>query len=163
MTMTEHNKALGSVTREDAIQFLGGACRNWSHVPKLSEDDIGDVVSELLRFVKNRAALTTQPTSGAAEERDALQRFKEYVHERLDAAGVPTHPEGEHSAAGCRIGDRLDIVLSAAVANARLREVLKRVMNALAYENAAAVFMSGVKIGLLRREIDAALEANSND
>lgn len=24
--------------------------------------------------------------------------------------GIPTHPDGEHSKAGCRIGDRLDIV-----------------------------------------------------
>jgi len=43
---------------------------------------------------------------------EALQAFKDYVHGRLDAAGVPTHPEGEHSAAGCRIGDRLDIALA---------------------------------------------------
>jgi hypothetical protein len=42
---------------------------------------------------------------------DALQAFKDYVHQRLDAAGVPTHPEGTHSAAGCRVGDRLDIAL----------------------------------------------------
>ena len=39
-----------------------------------------------------------------------LQAFKDYVHKRLDDAGIPTHPEGEHSAAGCRIGDRLDMV-----------------------------------------------------
>lgn len=46
----------------------------------------------------------------------ALQAFKDYVHERLDAAGVPTHPEGKHSAAGCRVGDRLDIALDAQAA-----------------------------------------------
>lgn len=40
-----------------------------------------------------------------------MKRFKDYVHERLDAAGIPTHPDGEHSKNGCRIGDRLDIVL----------------------------------------------------
>lgn len=44
-------------------------------------------------------------------ERNALQRFKEYVHRRLDEAGIPTHPDGPHSADGCRIGDRLDIAL----------------------------------------------------
>ena len=43
----------------------------------------------------------------------ALQAFKDYVHERLDQAGIPTHPDGEHSKAGCRIGDRLDIALAA--------------------------------------------------
>lgn len=41
-----------------------------------------------------------------------LQAFKNYVHARLDAAGIPTHPDGEHSKAGCRIGDRLDIALT---------------------------------------------------
>ena len=41
-----------------------------------------------------------------------LQAFKDYVHKRLDDAGIPTHPNGEHSAAGCRIGDRLDIVFA---------------------------------------------------
>jgi hypothetical protein len=42
---------------------------------------------------------------------DKLQAFKDFVHKRLDDAGIPTHPDGPHSAAGCRIGDRLDIAL----------------------------------------------------
>lgn len=46
------------------------------------------------------------------DEVAALQRFKDFVHRRLDDAGVPTHPDGPHSKEGCRIGDRLDIVLS---------------------------------------------------
>lgn len=46
-----------------------------------------------------------------AHEIDKLQAFKDYVHERLDDAGIATHPEGEHSKHGCRIGDRLDIAL----------------------------------------------------
>jgi len=41
----------------------------------------------------------------------ALSEFKSYVHHRLDMAGIPTHPEGPHSAKGCRIGDRLDAVI----------------------------------------------------
>lgn len=44
-------------------------------------------------------------------ERDKLQKFKDYVHGRLDAAGVPTDPESPHRAEGCRIGGRLDYVL----------------------------------------------------
>lgn len=47
----------------------------------------------------------------AVKELEALRQFKAYVHERLDDAGIPTHPEGEHSKAGCRVGDRLDIAL----------------------------------------------------
>jgi hypothetical protein len=45
-------------------------------------------------------------------ERNALQRFKDFVHRRLDEAGIPTHPDGPHSKEGCRIGDRLDLVLA---------------------------------------------------
>lgn len=52
-----------------------------------------------------------------------LQAFKDYVHERLDEAGIPTHPDGEHSKAGCRIGDRLDIALAGHAEAARLRRV----------------------------------------
>lgn len=47
-----------------------------------------------------------------SKELAQLRKFKAYVHARLDEAGIPTHPEGEHSKHGCRIGDRLDIALS---------------------------------------------------
>lgn len=47
----------------------------------------------------------------ADEERVKLRDFKAYVHERLDRAGVPKDPPGEHSDAGCRVGQRLDLVL----------------------------------------------------
>lgn len=61
-------------------------------------------------------------------ERDALQAFKEYCHQRMDEAGIPTHPNGKHSAAGCRIGDRFDILVARAERGeadlARLREAL---------------------------------------
>ena len=42
---------------------------------------------------------------------EKLSAFKSYVHNRLDEAGVEKEPNGEHSKHGCRIGDRLDIVL----------------------------------------------------
>ena len=44
-------------------------------------------------------------------ERDKLRVFKDYVHKRLDDAGVEKDPESAHKANGCRIGGRLDIVL----------------------------------------------------
>jgi len=37
------------VSREDAIKFLERACRNWSAIPPLSNDDIEDVAKELSR------------------------------------------------------------------------------------------------------------------
>lgn len=43
---------------------------------------------------------------------EKLQAFKDYVHQRLDEAGIEKEPNGEHSKAGCRIGDRLDIALA---------------------------------------------------
>lgn len=48
-----------------------------------------------------------------AEKGRLLQAFKDYVHRRLDEAGVPTHPDGPHSKEGCRIGDRLDLLIGA--------------------------------------------------
>ncbi len=46
------------------------------------------------------------------DERDKLAVFKKFVHDRLDAAGVPTDPESPHKEHGCRIGGRLDVVLT---------------------------------------------------
>lgn len=48
---------------------------------------------------------------GLVAERDKLAAFKEYVHARLDAAGVTTDPESAHKAEGCRIGGRLDVLI----------------------------------------------------
>ena len=45
------------------------------------------------------------------DELGKLQAFKDYVHKRLDDAGVPIDPDSPHKAAGCRIGGRLDFVL----------------------------------------------------
>ena len=44
----------------------------------------------------------------------------------LDTAGVPTHPDGPHSKEGCRIGDRLDLVVGDRdAAQARVAELEK--------------------------------------
>lgn len=44
-------------------------------------------------------------------ELESLRKFKAYVHQRLDEAGIPKQPNGVHTLNGCRIGDRLDLVL----------------------------------------------------
>lgn len=82
-------------------------------------------------LAKHLSALTTERTKLAADlarvegERGKLQAFKDYVHKRLDEAGIPKEPNGEHSKAGCRVGDRLDIVLAAEAKAARVAEALK--------------------------------------
>lgn len=67
----------------------------------------------------------------AARKRRAISVAKRMVaaylaaqYQRLDEAGIPTHPEGEHSAAGCRIGDRLDIALAEKAARERAEQEL---------------------------------------
>ena len=69
------------------------------------------VVDPRDRTPEDYAALCTL-AHGLADRVFVLQEFKNYVHKRLDRAGIPTDPDGEHSKAGCRIGDRLDIALS---------------------------------------------------
>lgn len=50
------------------------------------------------------------------KERDRLQAFKDYVHTRLDVFGVPIEPPNNevlmHQREGCRIGDRLDWLIT---------------------------------------------------
>lgn len=43
---------------------------------------------------------------------ESLSKFKAYVHQRLDDAGIPTDPDSPHKAQGCRIGGRLDVLLA---------------------------------------------------
>ena len=64
-------------------------------------------------IIELKDRLTSQEISIAAlqEENAKLRAFKEYVHKRLDEAGVPQFPNGPHSKEGCRVGDRLDIAL----------------------------------------------------
>lgn len=62
--------------------------------------------AELRRQVGERDATI----AALRAERDALAKFKEYVHLRLNGAGVPVDPPGEHRDAGCRIGQRLQWV-----------------------------------------------------
>ena len=81
---------------DETIDAIVDACGDFGS--RFSTND--GVVREVLSALEETA------------EQKALRAFKGYVHQRLDDAGIPTRPEGEHSAAGCRIGDRLDILLA---------------------------------------------------
>lgn len=65
--MTTENDDLARVTREDAIKFLEGACRNWKHVPRLSDEDVRDVATELTRFVGDRLSSQGEPVAWLTE------------------------------------------------------------------------------------------------
>ncbi|QXZ71844.1 Lar family restriction alleviation protein [Agrobacterium sp. S7/73] len=45
------------VTRQEALDFLGIATRNWSDMPSLCEDDIGDLATGLSWFTAKKAEL----------------------------------------------------------------------------------------------------------
>lgn len=68
-----------------------------------SDGQFGPSMVDVRKIVDSHAQLWS--------EHAKLQRFKTYVHERLDAAGIEKEPNGPHSTEGCRVGDRLDIAL----------------------------------------------------
>jgi len=103
-----------------------------THVPRAEWDDIRRGIAAYIAAAPRaatppplpeghdaceREALRLVAKEGEAQlaliaERDALARFKAYVHKRLDDAGVPVDPPSPHREKGCRIGGRLDWLLS---------------------------------------------------
>lgn len=68
-----------NVTRQEALDFLNTATRNWSGLPPLEEDDIGDVASALLAFVIARACQEAARAPDWWQDEDAAEReFTEY-------------------------------------------------------------------------------------
>lgn len=70
----------------------------------IAKDDYGVAQHEQEQLRADLARVTA--------ERDQLQEFKDYVHTRLNMAGVPVDPESPHKAYGCRIGGRLDALFA---------------------------------------------------
>lgn len=54
-----------NVTRQEALDFLDIATRNWPEMMPLSEDDIGDVATALLAFAISHANPGWQPMETA--------------------------------------------------------------------------------------------------
>jgi hypothetical protein len=77
----------------------------------------------------------------ASQQCEALQKFKAYVHDRLDKMGIPVDPESPHKAAGCRIGGRLDVVEALQSENTRLLERVKELETAHKLDLADAQFI----------------------
>lgn len=113
--LEEAKAALGLI---NAVRnsIIGTQTVNWSaHVyPLVAALDAAGYEGLGYDEARAEAATLLEQRDLAQSQRDALQAFKDFVHRRLDEAGVPTHPDGPHSKEGCRIGDRLDIVLRSA-------------------------------------------------
>jgi hypothetical protein len=85
--------------KKAAVEMEG----RWRHAEKQVKHEL------ITNSAVAQAASEWQQRAEAAEAaRDKLQRFKNLVHARLDAMGVPHHPPGVHGAEGCRVGDRMD-------------------------------------------------------
>lgn len=74
-------------------------------------EDFDVIHADFARQLEREIAKAQAELAAVTAERDALQRFKEYVHQRLDDAGVPVDPDSPHKAAGCRIGGRMDVII----------------------------------------------------
>jgi hypothetical protein len=68
--------------------------------------DPTDPLSSATAAARHIAQLEEQ-IAHLTNERIKLQAFKDFVHNRLDIAGVPVDPPGEHRDRGCRVGQRL--------------------------------------------------------
>jgi hypothetical protein len=55
---SDQEKLNTEVSQEEALKFLGSACRNWEHIAPLSKDDVQDVADALKCFLITRARQT---------------------------------------------------------------------------------------------------------
>ena len=68
---------------------------------------------ELVEVYRVKLAEADKRADEAEKRADEAETFKEYVHTRLDEAGVPKDPEPKANRAhGCRIEGRLNWILS---------------------------------------------------
>jgi hypothetical protein len=73
--------------------------------------DPSDPLSSLITATAQHITSLKEQITQLTAERDKLQAFKDFVHKRLDAAGVPADPPGEHRDRGCRVGQRLAVLI----------------------------------------------------
>jgi hypothetical protein len=103
--LLEENERLQRDTKQMVSGFRSRLCDLITRIgPARRPEDIKSNLEEIYN------AYNVWGDKSAEAARDKLQRFKDYVHARLDAAGVTVDPESSHKAEGCRIGGRLDEV-----------------------------------------------------
>ncbi len=84
----------------------GKTPEEWNRRAVMETRSLGDASTEAMRQAAHRLLDEMEA------HRIKLQKFKEYVHGRLDGAGVPHDPDPAHNAEhGCRIEGRLNWVL----------------------------------------------------
>jgi len=104
--------------------LMSVATSNGRCAAKPDEHDEGCGCQCCRAFVATQSAITElskiihelheedRPAHPAVQRARAAEAFKVWVHNYLDAQGVPHHPPGTHGAEGCRIGDRLDWLMA---------------------------------------------------
>lgn len=120
----------------DLLADLSRATPTADDLWEWGEDDLYDYV----HFAAGAWPTAIRRAIAAEAEVVRLQAFKDWVHSYLDAQGVPHHPPGTHGAEGCRIGDRMDWLMSklrtAEAEVARLGAGLERIAESRSLEYA---------------------------
>lgn len=104
-----HERAAALRTQHTPERDAELALGYWDSIhPEMSDRELAEAICSLA----SRAEPLARHALSLLAKCAALQRFKEYVHTRLDNAGVPVDPDSPHRAEGCRIGGRLDAVFA---------------------------------------------------
>lgn len=120
LTLPQIPQAVAVLRLIEAHERLGEQVRT-QLADAMEERDKARAEAVALRQTFEQCEVDPEYVTRLEVERDKLAAFKKYVHDRLDAAGVPVDPESPHKAEGCRIGGRLDVLIGE---RDRLREAI---------------------------------------
>lgn len=88
-----------------------------------------EIFKENMDKLPRPASLLEEEIKSLREQLTKAKAFKEYVHRRLDDAGIPIDPDSPHKEHGCRIGGRLDFILEQLAKERELRKELETDFN----------------------------------
>ncbi|WP_313326207.1 hypothetical protein [Sphingobium yanoikuyae] len=93
--MTDAVKMAIAVTKDDAVKFLENACRNWKHVPRLSNEDIADVMVALAGFAKKVSTTAPEQAGEPEQPLTTLQRLGQEFDAEI-IRGTPYDPNDDY-------------------------------------------------------------------